>query len=85
MLFCSLFIHVSLLQICYCIVLGHEWQFVKINIEHITLIDTFGGRRYPSVADYFKASPNLKFWPKSRRHSVITIKENLIIDDEYED
>jgi len=61
---------------------GHNWQFAKINIEHITLIDTFGGRKYPDVDEYFKVTPNLKFWRKSR-HSKITIEENVIIDDEF--
>lgn len=59
------------------IVLGHKWQFAKISIDHITLIDTFGGRKYPSVADYFKATPNLKHDPTSKQ-SVIIFKENVI-------
>lgn len=63
-------------------ILGHNWQFAKISIEHITLIDTFGGRKYPNLIEYFKATPNLKHWPSSR-HSVITIDENVIIDDEF--
>lgn len=62
--------------------LGHKWQFAKINIEHITLIDTFGGRRYPNIAEYFKAIPNVKFQVKLKRSS-ITINENVIIDDEF--
>lgn len=62
--------------------LGHKWQFAKINIEHITLIDTFGGRRYPKITDYFKATPSLNLKIKSRR-SLITIKENVIIDNEF--
>lgn len=62
---------------------GHNWQFAKISIEHITLLDTFGGRKYPSLEDYFNATPNLEPMPKSIHHSVITIKKNVIIDDEY--
>lgn len=69
-------------QMHFFIVLGHNWQFAKISIQHITLIDTFGGRKYPNLADYFKASPNLKS-RQSSRHSVITINENVIIDDEF--
>ncbi|VVC35571.1 FMN-binding split barrel [Cinara cedri] len=62
---------------------GHNWQFSKIIIEHITLIDTFGGRKYPNVADYFKVTPDIKLWPKPSRRSHITIEENVIIDDEF--
>ncbi|KAF0757765.1 protein CREG1-like isoform X1 [Aphis craccivora] len=61
---------------------GHHWQFAKINIEHITLIDTFGGRKYPTIAEYFKATPTFNYWPKLR-HSVITVKKNVIIDEEF--
>lgn len=53
------------------------WQFAKLNIDHITLIDTFGGRKYPSITDYFKATPNLQHDPTSNQ-SVIIIKENVI-------
>lgn len=63
-------------------VLGHNWAFAKVNIEHITLIDTFGGRRYPKIEEYFKATPSFKLWPKSK-HSVITINKNVIIDEEF--
>jgi len=61
---------------------GHKWQFCKINIEHITLIDTFGGRKYPSIEDYFNAKPLIKHLPKLRR-SVLTFKKEVIIDDEF--
>lgn len=63
-------------------VLGHHWAFAKINIEHITLLDTFGGRKYPNVAEYFKAVPNLKHLPKFRKSRII-FEENVIIDDEF--
>lgn len=66
----------------YCFNLGHRWQFSKINIEHITVLDTFGGRKYPSVTDYFNAKPLITHLPKLKR-SVLTFKKQVIIDDEF--
>ncbi|XP_050542684.1 protein CREG1-like [Daktulosphaira vitifoliae] len=61
---------------------GHSWQFAKVNIEHITLIDNFGGRRFPNIDDYFKAKPISKNKYKSKM-SAISIKKNVIIDYEF--
>lgn len=37
---------------------GHDWRFAKIKINHICVLDTFGGRKFPTVAEYFKADPD---------------------------
>uniref|UniRef100_A0A1B6MDK3 CREG-like beta-barrel domain-containing protein n=1 Tax=Graphocephala atropunctata TaxID=36148 RepID=A0A1B6MDK3_9HEMI len=38
---------------------NHDWVFCKLQIVRIMLVDWFGGNKYPSVDDYFKATPNL--------------------------
>uniref|UniRef100_A0A1B6EE55 CREG-like beta-barrel domain-containing protein n=2 Tax=Clastoptera arizonana TaxID=38151 RepID=A0A1B6EE55_9HEMI len=36
---------------------SHDWQFAKLFIRRILLVNYFGGNKYPSVESYFKADP----------------------------
>ncbi|XP_050432676.1 protein CREG1-like [Adelges cooleyi] len=62
---------------------GHSWQFAKVNIEHITLLDYFGGRKYPNLSDYFKAKPSLQFKIRPKIKAISLGKKNVIVDYEF--
>lgn len=36
---------------------SHHWKIAKLKIGHILVADYFGGSVFPSVEDYFKATP----------------------------
>ncbi|KAL1140493.1 hypothetical protein AAG570_000425 [Ranatra chinensis] len=38
--------------------LAHNWLVIRLNIINIILVDNFGGNKYPSVSDYFHATPD---------------------------
>ncbi|XP_008467463.1 protein CREG1 isoform X2 [Diaphorina citri] len=37
---------------------SHDWKFAKLQIHHVCVLDTFGGRKFPTVADYFRSDPD---------------------------
>lgn len=37
---------------------SHDWKFAKLKIEHVCVLDTFGGRKFPTVAEYFRSDPD---------------------------
>lgn len=37
---------------------SHDWKFAKLKIEHVCVLDTFGGRKFPTLADYFRSDPD---------------------------
>ncbi|KAL1456860.1 hypothetical protein WDU94_001550 [Cyamophila willieti] len=37
---------------------SHDWQFAKLQIHHVCVLDTFGGRKFPTVAEYFRSDPD---------------------------
>lgn len=33
--------------------IAHKWIFAKLEIKEVAVVDMFGGRKFPSVSDYF--------------------------------
>uniref|UniRef100_A0A1B6GNH7 CREG-like beta-barrel domain-containing protein n=1 Tax=Cuerna arida TaxID=1464854 RepID=A0A1B6GNH7_9HEMI len=38
---------------------SHNWVFCKLDIKRILVVDWFGGNKYPTVDEYFRASPDV--------------------------
>uniref|UniRef100_A0A1B6EAA0 CREG-like beta-barrel domain-containing protein n=1 Tax=Clastoptera arizonana TaxID=38151 RepID=A0A1B6EAA0_9HEMI len=36
---------------------SHHWKIGKLNIQEVQVVDNFGGSKYPSINEYFQATP----------------------------